>query len=216
MHARILTGTAPQQIARRFSENPFRHLALHAIGERYTIEGFKGMTEKKPYLTLVDGSLVQQRDVKLTAKQAGFIRSVMGTDANGKPNTLSQAYRDNYDCSNMTDKTVNEKACRLAAQDKIAARLRALEQQKDDTALRSAHSRLEFILGRLELEALGQGDDTNAASRVRALELLGKLAHGGGSLFQERIATEDTRDSGTIRAELEQRLSRLLGGNSAE
>lgn len=174
------------------------------------------MTEKKPYLTLVDGSLVQQRDVKLTAKQAGFIRAVMGKDANGKPNTLSQAYRDNYDCSNMTDKTVHEKASKLAAQDKIAARLRALEQQKDQTALRTAHSRLEFILERLEMEALGQGDDTNAASRVRSLELLGKLAHGGGSLFQERIATEDTRDSGAIREELEQRLSRLLSGNSAE
>ncbi len=203
-------------MVRRFSENPFHPSALYVIGEQYILKGYKSMTEKKPYLTLVDGSLVQQRDVKLTAKQAGFIRSVMGKDANGKPNTLSQAYRDNYDCSNMTDKTCHEKASKLAAQDKIAARLRALEQQKDQTALRSAHSRLEFILERLEMEALGQGDDTNAASRVRSLELLGKLAHGGGSLFQERIATEDTRDSGTIREELEQRLSRLLSGNNAE
>ena len=175
------------------------------------------MTEKKPHLVLIDGSLVQQRNVKLTAKQAGFIRSVVSTDSDGKPLTLSQAYRDNYDCSNMTDKTVHEKASKLAAQDKIAARIRALEQQKDQTALRSTHSRLEFILERLELEALGQtGQDSNSASRVRALELLGKLADQGGSLFQDRVQHDAPRDANAIKTELEERLSRLLTGTIPE
>ena len=175
------------------------------------------MTEKKPHLVLIDGSLVQQRNVKLTAKQAGFIRSVVSTDSDGKPLTLSQAYRDNYDCSNMTDKTVHEKASKLAAQDKIAARIRALEQQKDDTALRSTHSRLEFILERLELEALGKtGQDSNSASRVRALELLGKLADQGGSLFQDRVQHDAPRDANAIKTELEERLSRLLTGTIPE
>ena len=72
------------------------------------------------------------------------------------------------------------------------------------------------MISQLELEALGKGAGSNSASRVRALELLGKLAHGGGSLFQERIATEDNRDSETLQHELEQRLTRLLAGNSAE
>ena len=175
------------------------------------------MTEKKPHLVLIDGSLVQQRNVKLTAKQAGFIRSVVSTDSDGKPLTLSQAYRDNYDCSNMTDKTVHEKASKLAAQDKIAARIRALEQQKDQTALRSTHSRLEFILERLELEALGKtGQDSNSASRVRALELLGKLADQGGSLFQDRVQHDAPRDANAIKTELEERLSRLLTGTDPE
>ena len=175
------------------------------------------MTEKKPHLVLIDGSLVQQRNVKLTAKQAGFIRSVVSTDSDGKPLTLSQAYRDNYDCSNMTDKTVHEKASKLAAQDKIAARIRALEQQKDQTALRSTHSRLEFILERLELEALGKtGQDSNSASRVRALELLGKLADQGGSLFQDRVQHDAPRDANAIKTELEERLSRLLTGSIPE
>ena len=175
------------------------------------------MTEKKPHLVLIDGSLVQQRNVKLTAKQAGFIRSVVSTDSDGKPLTLSQAYRDNYDCSNMTDKTVHEKASKLAAQDKRAARIRALEQQKDQTALRSTHSRLEFILERLELEALGKtGQDSNSASRVRALELLGKLADQGGSLFQDRVQHDAPRDANAIKTELEERLSRLLTGTIPE
>ena len=155
--------------------------------------------------------------MKLTAKQAGFIRSVVSTDSDGKPLTLSQAYRDNYDCSNMTDKTVHEKASKLAAQDKIAARIRALEQQKDQTALRSTHSRLEFILERLELEALGKtGQDSNSASRVRALELLGKLADQGGSLFQDRVQHDAPRDANAIKTELEERLSRLLTGTLPE
>ena len=174
------------------------------------------MTEKKPHLVLIDGSLVQQRNVKLTAKQAGFIRSVVSTDSDGKPLTLSQAYRDNYDCSHMTDKTVHEKASKLAAQDKIAARIRALEQQKDDTALRSTHSRLEFIISQLEVEALGKGADSNSASRVRALELLGKLADQGGSLFQDRVQHDAPRDANAIKTELEERLSRLLTGTIPE
>ncbi len=174
------------------------------------------MTEKKPYLTLVDGSLVQQRDVKLTAKQSCFVRALVSKDADGKPVSLSDAYRQCYRTDNMNPQTIWTKASLLASQDKVRHRRQALEAQADAKSLRSAGTRLEFILERLEMEALGQGDDTNAASRVRSLELLGKLAHGGGSLFQERIATEDSRDSATIREELEQRLSRLLAGNSAE
>tara|TARA_R100001082_G_scaffold830_1_gene631 strand:+ start:802 stop:1329 length:528 start_codon:yes stop_codon:yes gene_type:complete len=172
--------------------------------------------KKKGHLVLVDGSLVAQRDTKLTAKQSCFIRELVSKDADAKPQSLSQAYRNCYDTKNMSPQTIWTKASLLANQDKVRSRVKALEAQADAKSLRSAHSRLEFVISQLELEALGKGADSNSASRVRALELLGKLAHGGGSLFQERIATEDNRDSETLQHELEQRLSRLLAGNSAE
>ena len=168
------------------------------------------MTKKKPHLVLVDGSLVAQRDVPLTAKQAGFVRSLMSRDENGKPMSLSDASRANYNTGNMTDQTVWTTASLLASQDKVRSRRQALETQKDENALLCAHSRLEFIISRLEVEALGKGADSNSASRVRALELIGKLADQGGSLFQDRLVTEDARDAETIRTELQERLARLL------
>ena len=174
------------------------------------------MTEKKPHLVLVDGSLVQQRDTKLTAKQACFVRALVSTDGDGKPMSLSDAYRQCYDTGNMTAKTVHEKASVLAAQDKVRTRREALEAQKDANSLRSTHSRLEFIISQLEVEALGKGADSNSASRVRALELLGKLADQGGSLFQARVQHDAPRDADAIKAELEQRLSRLLTGTDPE
>ena len=174
------------------------------------------MTEKKPHLVLVDGSLVQQRDTKLTAKQACFVRALVSTDGDGKPMSLSQAYRECYDVSRMTAKSVHERASILASQNKVRARREALEAQKDASAVRSTHSRLEFIISQLELEALGKGADSNSASRVRALELLGKLADQGGSLFQDRVQHDAPRDADAIKAELEQRLSRLLAGTAPE
>tara|TARA_R110000824_G_C14871552_1_gene642354 strand:- start:32 stop:562 length:531 start_codon:yes stop_codon:yes gene_type:complete len=171
--------------------------------------------QKKGYLTLVDGSLVAQRDVKLTAKQSCFIQALVSKDEEGKPISLSDAYRQCYDTKNMNPATIHTKASLLANQDKIRTRRSALEQQMVDKSLLSTHSRLSFILERLELEALGQGADSNSASRVRALELLGKLADQGGSLFQERIATEDTRDSTAISEDLQQRIHALLGSKSS-
>ena len=172
--------------------------------------------QKKGYLTLVDGSLVAQRDVKLTAKQSCFIQALVSKDEEGKPISLSDAYRQCYDTKNMNPAPIHTKASLLASQDKIRTRRSALEQQMVDKSLLSTHSRLSFILERLELEALGKGADSNSASRVRALELIGKLATGqGGSLFQERIATEDTRDSTAISEDLQQRIHALLGGKSS-
>ena len=167
---------------------------------------------KKPHLVLVDGSTVAQRDLPLTAKQSGFIQSLMGKDANGKPVSLSDAYRANYNTGNMTSKTVHEKASLLAGLDKMRARLDALTQQQADTSLRSTRSRLEFVHERLMQEAIGATENATAASRVRALELIGKLNADGGSLFEERITTEEARPAHELRAELEERISRLLGG----
>ena len=104
----------------------------------------------------------------------------------------------------------------MASQSKIRARRESLEAQSDANALRSAHSRLEFIISQLEVEALGKGADSNSASRVRALELLGKLADQGGSLFQDRVQHDQPRDADSIKQELEQRLSDLLTGTDSE
>ena len=70
-----------------------------------------------------------------------------------------------------------------------------------------------YLDGDPTLEALGRGEDSNPASRVRALELIAKLSLEGGSLFQERISIDDQRDADSIRGELELKLATLLAGN---
>jgi hypothetical protein len=68
-------------------------------------------------------------------------------------------------------------------------------------------SRAERVVQKLEQIALRDGDTDG--TQVRALELLGKTL----GLFIDRMETEDktVRDAGAVRAELEQRIARLIG-----
>jgi len=59
----------------------------------------------------------------LTSKQEGFCQSYIETQS------YSTAYRENYSTSGMTEKTLWEKASRLAAQDKVRTRLNQLMEK---------------------------------------------------------------------------------------
>jgi len=59
----------------------------------------------------------------LTSRQEGFCQSYIETQS------YSTAYRQNYNTSGMMEKTVWEKASRLAAQDKVRARLNQLMEK---------------------------------------------------------------------------------------
>lgn len=60
----------------------------------------------------------------LTAKQEGFIVDHL---VNGM--TKSDAYRKNYDTENMTSKQVNEEACKLSSNPKLAQRTAELQEE---------------------------------------------------------------------------------------
>lgn len=72
----------------------------------------------------------QKKKKRLTPKQEGYCHSFV------KLRKKSDAYRAHYDCSRMSDKTVNEKASRLHAQDNITARidelLEPIEKQAEE------------------------------------------------------------------------------------
>jgi len=71
-----------------------------------------------------------------------------------------------------------------------------------------ALSRSEKVIKKLE--DIGLGDDQGGTAQIRALELLGKTI----GLFKDVVETEDKteRNADTIKAELEQKLQRMLGG----
>jgi phage terminase small subunit len=75
----------------------------------------------------------------LTAKQEKFVQCII------EGMSQADAYRSAYDTSRMRDKTVHEKASRMAADDKIRARIEELREQVMTPSIMSAQERLELL-----------------------------------------------------------------------
>ena len=137
----------------------------------------------------------------LTAKQEAFCHAILG----GKG--WSDAYRDAYDAENMSAASVHREAFALATSPKIASRLERAEKERQAEQRMQRLSRAERVIEKLE--GIGVRGDAADGTQVRALELLGKTL----GLFVDRVETEDKtpRDADSIRAELEQRINRLMG-----
>ncbi len=156
----------------------------------------------KPKLTVVDGA---KGKPILTAKQQGFLDGV----TRGRL-TASDAYRAAYDCENMQPKTIHCRASELMAHREISARIRRYWRAEERSRQSDAASKGALIIEKLE--AIADDPRVSAASRIRALELLGKQRDV--ALFVDRSVDEtgmDNRTPDEVRQELEQKLGELLG-----
>lgn len=77
----------------------------------------------------------------LTAKQEKFVRNLI------QGMSQREAYKNSYDAENMTDKTIDEEACRLFNDCKINARYRELQDRLDNATIMTAQERLEYLTG---------------------------------------------------------------------
>ena len=135
----------------------------------------------------------------VSPKQSAFAAFVVEGDS------YTDAYRKAYDASKMTNQVVWNAASRLAKNEKVMTYITAL-QKKDATAV-AAHDKLSkaWILEKLQDEA--QNDNNPAATRVRALELLGKTS----GLFDESThITFENRTPEDVEKELVEKLSVLF------
>ena len=108
----------------------------------------------------------KSKEVALTSKQEKFAQLV----ASGK--NQSDAYRQAYDAENMTDKTIHETACEVAANPKVSARIKKLREP----AVRKIELTVEKLLERLN-DALELAEETDQPSAMTAtLREMGKLA----------------------------------------
>lgn len=75
----------------------------------------------------------------LTPKQEKFVRNLV--------NGMSQreAYKNSYDAENMTDKTIDEAACKLFNDSKIYTRYQELIERAATASIMTAQERLEFL-----------------------------------------------------------------------
>ena len=155
------------------------------------------LLEDTPPLTVIEGGKSGDARVgKLTAKQQGFVNSILAG-----ANQVT-AYKENYSTDGMADKTCWEAASRLFANGKVSARVKAGQARQEEAA---THTGLSL---RLHVEQrlfdLSTKADTDAAC-IRATELLGKLEKVAA--FKEHVAVDDSNETPEeVRYALEARL----------
>ena len=139
----------------------------------------------------------------LTIKQEAFCQAV----ASGLYPSQAAANRIAYDAENMSQESVYQVASRLMSDVRIASRIdeiKALKQAGDrlDSAKIRAH-----VIARLHIESLDP--DSSPASRIRALELLGKL--GGVAAFEKQAEDNSLpQDADTVSKALKAKLESLM------
>jgi len=135
----------------------------------------------------------------ITPKQTAFATFVALGDNN------TEAYRKAYDTSKMSEQVIRNSAYKLAKNEKVKSAIESLKVESKATA--EAHEKLtnDWIVERLQDEA--RNGKNPAASRIRALELLGKT----GGLFDESThVTFEHRSPEDVEKELMEKLSSLV------
>ena len=114
---------------------------------------------------------------KLTESQQKF---VIFYNANGnKPNP---AYRQSYDCTNMSDKAISVEASRLLKNPKVALWIEYAQQQIQEVfkeeikySAKDCFDEIEEVKN-LALNSLDKNGNPNVSSVLKAVELKGRLA----------------------------------------
>ena len=168
--------------------------------------------DKKPNLKLVSGKteitkVTKAKEQPLTAKQLEFAQLV----ADGF--TKADAFRKAYDVSPDTkEKSVHEMASKTFNNIKVMGRIKAIQHQKAEDQRMLGIKQTEFIMRQLEKEAMNM--DNNSASRIRALELMGKTHMVG--LFTDKVEVKSENinmSSEELQDQLKDKLQKLLGNN---
>ena len=147
--------------------------------------------------------LVMANGDTMTPKQSAFAGFVSEGDS------LSEAYRKAYNTTKMSDNVVNNEASALAKNPKVKDAIESLRVQS--RSAHKAHQKLsnDWIIQKLQDEAIN--DRNPAATRVRALELLGKT----GGLFDESThVTFEHRSPEDVEKELMEKLGILFGAEA--
>jgi len=91
---------------------------------------------------------------------------------------------------------------------KITTRLKAGYKRLEDSSITSAISLRRMVTEQLVKEA--KDTDNNESSRIRALELIGKISEV--ALFTDRVETStNDKTSAEIKLELEEKIQQMFG-----
>ena len=156
------------------------------------------MTEKsKPQLKVV------KKPTDLTPKQRAFVEGIV----KGKLGSHIDVYMSVYDVARTKTGGIPKHAyvdcSKLMSNPKVSLSISNGLQRREHSLVASAHRTKAYVIEQLYKESKESDSD---ASRVRALELLGKSV----SLFSDVVETKESRSSDLIESEIESRLVELL------
>jgi len=135
----------------------------------------------------------------ITPKQTAFASFVASGDNN------TEAYRKAYDTSKMSEQVIRNSAFKLSKNEKVRVSIKSLKE--DTQKERQARQKLngDWIIEQLQDEA--SNDKNPAASRIRALELLGKKM---GFFEDSTLVTVKNQSPEEIEKELMEKLGAIL------
>lgn len=117
----------------------------------------------------------------LTPKQEKFVRNLI------KGMSQREAYKNSYDAENMTDKSIDEEACRLFNDSKISSRYKELQDRLEDATIMTAKERLEYltevimglqgenIVEVVDGEVLERTVPTSMKNKLSAIDIMNKM-----------------------------------------
>jgi len=153
--------------------------------------------DEKPNLKVV------KKEIELTIKQRQFVDEII----KGKLGSYKEAYAKVYDVTltkaGKIPKWVEVEASKLVANPKIAISIQRAMERKEQSAVASSLRTRNYVIDQLYRESKEADSD---ATRVRALELLGKSV----SLFSDVVETKEARTSDEVEADIEERIEALL------
>jgi len=150
--------------------------------------------QQMPAENLLLGSAARE----LTAKQKSFARLV----ANGL--TAAEAYRQSYNTS-ASPKRVGDQAAMLKRDPRISSEINRLSTLNEVREWHSPQQIRSLVIERLQMEATNEDNPPN--SRIRALELLGKVTEVAA--FTERREQTVVHSSEQIRNQILDKLKSL-------
>lgn len=117
----------------------------------------------------------------LTGKQEKFVRNLI------QGMSQREAYKKSYNAENMSDKTIDEEACRLFNDPKISARYNELIEKAAAAAVMTAQERLEYLTGIVygteqeQVRTLVEGVEfeyerpADLNTRMKAIDIMNKM-----------------------------------------
>lgn len=157
-------------------------------------------------LRLVKGK--KKTRLQLTAKQSKFLDLILGIGVDN-PYTYTAAYKESYNCKNMSDANIRKEGHRLFHSPQFVPHYEERKRQIEEQRLTQSLGRRDKIITALEQESR-DFENGSPTSRVRALELLGKIREV--NLFSNNHVIEDeSKTSEQIKKELDDKIRLLLG-----
>ena len=145
---------------------------------------------KKPELKIV------KKEPELTIKQRAFVNEIV----RGKLGSYKEAYSKVYDVqltkTNKIPKWCEVEASKLVASPKIALSIKRAIERKESGLIASSLRTKNYVIEQLYNQSISA--DTSA-SKIRALELLGKSV----ALFSDVLETKEARTTIDIEQDIE-------------